>query len=526
MRLPPTLAAAAAALALAASGCGGGGPPVDTAVVSISIPNGNVAAPTFPIDISVTGCEVKKLELYDRGVFVQNVAFAGNPMRVELHPTQIKFYKFAEGLSLTASLTCTDGRTAQSLAASGNFWPLKEVNNPVGALPRSFVAEASGVGVRFIGCMAGANGVRVLAKVDRVGNLIASAQVPGCSDGAIITDKHPITKKRWLYDPPDGNQPAKWNGALAFNPTTLAVTATFSGSGLNPAAIPALGVGPDGDAVVFDTGELLGYMLRRIPHQGGLNVQPRWSQVLPNRLNAVPVVDASQSVVVPGWQFQTGQSGMMYVERYNYNAPGTRSAHNDLIQTTFAEFASSPAPPAQLNASGSIVYFPGQFPNGTSAVFACSTTVPDCSYDTAPARKWQSAPIPGIIAVAYPYAKYSRIAAVTSSATYFINADTGQTVGSPTNGVVTAGGQMVTLAFQLGAGREFFQLNGPNLYGAEPQEIVGMESAEAGELYRYALPSGGLTAAVDDAGEVWFRLATRIVRPFPLNEYRMALQIR
>ncbi|HZN96093.1 MAG TPA: hypothetical protein VFB81_25430, partial [Myxococcales bacterium] len=138
----------------------------------------------------------------------------------------------------------------------------------------------------------------------------------------------------------------------------------------------------------------------------------------------------------------------------------------------------------------------------------------------------QSAPIPGIIAVAYPYAKYSRIAAVTSTATYFINADTGQTVGSPTNGVVTAGGQMVTLAFQLGAGREFFQLNGPNLYGAEPQEIVGMESAEAGELYRYAMPSGGLTAAVDDAGEVWFRLATRIVRPYPLNEYRMALQIR
>src|SRR3954463_5315111 len=147
------LAAFAAALALAATGCGGGGGPVDTAVVSINIPNGNVAAPTFPLEITVTGCDVKKMELYDRGAFVQNVAFAGNPMRLELNPTQVKFHKFAESLNLTASLTCTDGRTAQSLSAVGSFWPVKEVNTPVGAIPRSFVVEGSGNGVSFIGCL-------------------------------------------------------------------------------------------------------------------------------------------------------------------------------------------------------------------------------------------------------------------------------------------------------------------------------------------------------------------------------------
>jgi hypothetical protein len=236
------------------------------------------------------------------------------------------------------------------------------------------------------------------------------------------------------------------------------------------------------------------------------------------------VVDGTGSVIVPGWQFQTGQVGVMYVERYNFQAPGTRSAHNDLVQTTFAFAAGNPAPPAQLNASGTLVYFPGQLPNGTSVVFACSTTVTDCSFTTAPGRRWQSSPINGLIAVAWPYAKSSRVAAITPSATTFINADTGATVASPTGGVITAGGQMVTLAFQPGAGREFYQLNGPNLAGAEPQEIVAMESAEAGELYRYAVTSGGLTAALDDAGEVWFRLGAKIVRPYPLVEYRMALQ--
>jgi hypothetical protein len=519
-RIP--LAACAAALALAAAGCGGGGGPVDTAVVSINIPNGNVAAPTFPLEISVTGCDVKKLELYDRGTFVQNVAFAGNPMRLELNPTQVKFHKFAESLSLTAALTCTDGRTAQSLAATGNFWPVKEVNTPVGALPRTFVAEGSGPSVSFIGCMSGANGVPVLAKVDKYGNLLGTLQLPGCSAGAIITDKHPVTGLRWIYDVPDGT--TKWSGAAAFNPKTMAASAVYSGTGATgPAEIFALGVGPDGDSVVFDNPNLMGYFLRRIPHTGGLNVAPMWSQALPNALNAVPVVDASQSVVVPGWQFQTGNTGMMYVERYTYGPPGFRSAQYNLVQTTFADLLTNPAPPAQLNASGSIVYFPGQNPNGSSQVYACATTVADCSFATAPARRWQSAPINGVIAVAWPYAKFSRIAAVTASATTFLSADNGTTVGSPTNGVVTAGGQMVTLAFQPGAGREFYQLNGPNLAGAEPQEIVAMESAEAGELYRYAMTSGGLTAALDDAGEIWFRLGTKIVRPYPLDQYRRAL---
>lgn len=515
-RIP--LAACAAALALAAAGCGGGGGPVDTAVVSINIPNGNVAAPTFPLEISVSGCDVKKMELYDRGTFVQDVAFAGNPMRLELNPTQVKFHKFAESLSLTANLTCTDGRTAQSIAANGNFWPVREVNEPVGALPRTFVAEGSGSSVAFIGCMAGAGGIPVLAKVDKFGNLLASAQVPGCSGLAYISDKHPVTGLRWLYDPPDRS--AKWSGALAFNPKTMAVSATYNGTGgTGAAAILALGVGPDGDAVVYDGNQ--GASLRRIPFTGGLNVAPKWSVALPNALNAVPVVDASQSIVVPGWQFQTGNVGLMYVERYNY-VNGVRAAQHSLVQTTFASFSTA-APPAQLNASGSIVYFPGQNPNGSSQVYACATTVDDCSFATAPARKWQSAPISDVIAVAWPYARYSRVAAITGRATTFINADTGATVGSPTNGVIAAGGQMVTLAFQPGSGREFYQLNGPNLGGAEPQEVVAMESAEAGELYRYAMTSGGLTAALDDAGEVWFRMGTKIVRPYPLDQYRRAL---
>jgi hypothetical protein len=395
-------------------------------------------------------------------------------------------------------------------------------------LPRSFVAEGNGAGVRFIGCMPSAamGNVRILAKVDRFGNLVASAQVQGCSDAAIITDRHPITGKRWLYDPPIANV-TKWNGALAFDPRTMTVTASFGGTGATGVAnVNALGVGPDGDAVIWDVGALSGSALRRIAHNGGLNEGARWSQPLPNPLNAVPVVDASQSVVVPGWQNQFNQLGMMYVERYSYNAPGTRSAHNDLVQTTYADLLTNPAPPAQLNASGTIVYFPGQLPNGKSVVYACSTTVADCSTATAPARKWQSPEIPGIIAVAWPYAKFSRIAAITAASTHFLSADTGQIVASPSSGVVTAGGQMVTLAFQPGAGREFFQLNGPNLAGAEPLEVVGMESAEAGEVYRYALPSGGLTAAVDDVGEVWFRMSQKIVRPYPLREYRMALQVR
>ena len=72
----------------------------------------------------------------------------------------------------------------------------------------------------FIGCRSGQ-----LVKMNKDGTRLVQATggVLGCSDSAVITDRHPITKLRWLYDPPNGT--IKWNGALAFNPATMQVTA-------------------------------------------------------------------------------------------------------------------------------------------------------------------------------------------------------------------------------------------------------------------------------------------------------------
>jgi hypothetical protein len=486
-------------------------------VVTVTLPDANVIGPIFRVSISISGCEARTVELYDRGQFLQTVGFGGNPTVVALTPQQIRFQRFAGSVVITAKVVCQDGRTNTSLAAAGKFWPAMEViDAPL--LPETFVAEGSGNGVTFIGCASDGS----LIKVAKAGNELArNNAIPPCNAAAYITERHPVTGKRWLFQPPNPADFTQWAGAVAFRTNDLVATAVFNGDGSSPVAVRALAVGPDGDAVVWDAGYALS-ALKRIPHGGGAGAQPRWSIDLgTTKLTGFPVVDASQSVVAPTWTVDTSGTGTVSIDRFSYRT-GVLSAHRNL--RVLGGAGSGATPPSWLNASGSILYFSTVMGGGgSSQLFACGTTTDGCLQQGVD-QKWISDALPGIVVAVIPFARFSRLAAIAPNVTYFLNADTGDAVVSPTSGVLNPGGQFVSLQAQWGGARDFYLLNGPNAPGALPLEIIAVDSPEQGEVYRHEILSGSVTVAVDDAGEVWFRVGQKLVRPYPLQEYRLALQ--
>lgn len=513
-----TLAVVGAWTFVSGCACDGGiiGPPGDPPVVTVTIPDANVVGPAFRVSISISGCEARTVELYDRDQFVQTIGFGGNPTVIALTPQQLRFQRFAGTVVLTAKVICQDGRTNTSLAAAGKFWPAIEViDAPL--LPETFVAEGSGNGVTFIGCAADGS----LIKVAKAGNEIArNNAIPACNASAFISDRHPATGKRWLFQAPNPADTTAWAGAMAFRTGDLAATAIFNGAQTAVAAVRALAVGPDGDAVVWDAAYALS-ALRRIAHGGGAGVQPRWTADLTGiALTGFPVVDASQSVVAPTWVEGAG-TGTVGIDRFSYST-GIRSAHRDL--RVLGAGTAGILPPSWLNASGSILYFSTVMGGGASSqLFACGTTTDGCLQPGVD-QKWISPALPGIVAAVIPFAKFSRLAAIAPNVTFFLSADTGMPVASPTNGVLNPGGQLVSLQAQWGSGRDFYLLNGPDAFGAAPMEIIAVDSPEQGEVYRYQILSGSVSVAVDDAGEVWFRVGQKLARPYPLQEYRIALQ--
>src|SRR5688572_4783796 len=223
-RLPLGALAAVLAWAAGMAGCdGGGGGPGTPPVITVTLPDANVVGTAFRVSITLSGCEPRTVELYDRAQLLQTVGFGGNPTVIALTAQQVRFQRFSGSLNITAKVNCQDGRTATSLAAAGRFWPVIEtIDAPL--LPESFVAEGSGTGVTFIGCASDGS----LIKVGRDGSQLARNNgIPQCTPGAVISDRHPVTGKRWLFEYPGTIDNPKWAGALAFRTTDLVATAIF-----------------------------------------------------------------------------------------------------------------------------------------------------------------------------------------------------------------------------------------------------------------------------------------------------------
>jgi hypothetical protein len=521
---PKRLWAPAAALALAA--CGGKPPPPpppNPPSVSITTPSASIVDVQLPFSVSVSGCNtVSSLSVYDGTNFLIQVTYAANPTSGALQANQIHYTSgIAAHLSLNAQVTCDDGRSATSQPVGVTFLPVAQVvsnanGNPV--VPDLFYAEGSGAQVTFVGCSGLPNGNTTIVRVDANGNVVAYNQnMPfHCSDSAFFTDKGP-NGMRWMMEP---------------NVGVMAFDSSLNTMGYSLGQFQYIGIGPDGDAVVWNASGASSQQFGRLSAATGGEV---WTFEPKGVLTGNPIV-LGTGVLIPERYIQLqNQSETLLIESVAYDAscatatscpnlcptptstcPITSSSgENDLEQVPYSFLNTPPAIPTWFSSDGSIIYIPYQTALTASTVIACSTTAGGCSQP--PNMKW-SASFQDVVELALPFSTGgSQIAAIAAQSAWFLNSSTGALLNAGGQPILPTGA-LVTSSVEPGLGKDIYILNGNG--SSLPTEIVGVDDPALGEVFRYDIPTGTLTAAVDDSGQAWLRFGPKLVKPLALSWYR------
>ncbi len=485
-----------------------------------------IIAPTLKVRANVSGCvKVRGIEIFnDKKLLISYESPSKLPFDIELPPSLFSPLYQTLGIALQLNLkargVCDDGRESLSTGLGLSFFPVESVTVPTGlnvtALPDAFIAEG-GVGstpTTFIGCVGTASGP-ALARFDTAANVVNLNQsLPfACTYNSVISEKNKATGVRWLIEP--------GVGVFAFDSqpsSSLNISTSQMG------VIPNMGVGPDGDALIWDSKAVAAKNFYRIPKTGGANATPVWATQVQGIMAGTPVVSLNEVRVIM-WRGMLGQFfGTMVVMRFNY-ATGSFISESALATIEYGELNAPIIPAAAFNASGTLVYFAFQNNGGThttSQVIACaSDSTTGCI--TGGASSWISPLLDAVVVAAVPFGNGGLIAAIAGKKTFFLAAATGKVVNvfdSP----IKPSGSLVTMGAQPGNGNDFYLLNGP-VGAGYPTEIIAIDSPQNGELWRVQIEGGqtpltAMNIAIDDGNNAWLRVGPNMVRPSTLTQYR------
>ncbi|WP_223633590.1 hypothetical protein [Corallococcus sp. EGB] len=489
--------------------CGGEKPaPIpDPPTVTLTVPQPNTAAPSLTVRIIVSGCDaVSRVDIYDRDTFLKSVAYTSGSMDFELEKNEIKYDRgLAVGLSLNARATCADGRANVSQPQAATFLPVAKVikdPDPNGQVVTDFfIAEGSGTNVSFLGCGNPTTGSGTLYRVDSAGVVRNSVSmgIP-CTTDTVITAVNKVSKKRWVWTPGIGAIAVDDNFVITGRTATTYAPERFS-------------VMDDGDALVIN-----GINVSRLNHTSTNGAfqwthQSSWRPVGPAQQKGAQVVfpmarvpnEASPSLLE------------LVVVTLDANTTGDKVP---LVQekaiTQYQGDTSSP-PPIALSADGRTIFLALAFANNQSRVQACSAEVAGCEGS---ALKWMSTTFPVPTNFLLPFYAGTRLAVIGTQRVWFLDTANGL-VTNKGGTSVDASGQLRILQAQLGqpTSPEFYLLAGSGQGGALPVEIVAVDTAENGELFRYEV-SSSLSCSVDDSGRLWMRVGNNLVQALTLPEYR------
>ena len=510
-------------LSLLALSCGGGGtlpPQKDPPQATLSVPKPNTAGQKLTVMVSATGCDqIQSLSVYDRDDFLKTVAYAGTgQVPVDLAINEIKYTRgIAAQLSLRAHVVCTDGRQNDSQPQAATFFPAAEVvSAPTNSqlLPDYFVTDGALPLINFLGCGNDPTqgNASFLYLLNTNGGVLQSLRMPfPCTAATIITPKHPTTGKRWVWTPNAG--------AISID-SNLKVSA----SSLASSPLDMLTVGPDGDAVIYDTG----VGVERIDHQTGAvkwRYIPLGSAIIPPNPRGDDVVVAS--VTTTG--APTGQSNIIVARvdygRQNPNTGGVELGTTILGQLASDDITAANAPPSAFSPDGNLLYL--ALPVGSTTytnILACPTQTPGCNGSH---QRWsEPVGLNASIVALVPYAAGSRVAAIARQQAWFLDGSNGSILNKNSEPLSTNSG-LVVLQVQSGAPpfpQAFYLLTGAapqeNLPPPQPLEIIATDDPAKGELYRYQVNAGSLSVAMDDSGTLWMRAVGDVVRPLTPAQYR------
>lgn len=529
------------ALAALAAACGTNPPPPPpppAPQVFLTVTETNVFGKKITGTTNVTGCKtVQQVQiLTDNEAFLADANYTGANSVWEIPGSNLNRYYSERGLALPLSLwakvICDDGRFNKSQQpVSVTFFPVDSVLQTSGgqALPDSFVAEGGlgGTPVTFIGCVAnGSVGVQ-LARVDLNADIVQSNQsLPfPCTVNSVISDRSTGSGMRWLFEP--------GAGAFAFD-SNLNITAIVTGSIKQLAVVKS-----DGHAIMWDDTVNAERLIHATPRPSGGNTV-LWSKPFPGIMNSLPVVDTgNRKVWTSSWQYNIGTHvGNIVAIGYDYDSGLLLKDPPDvLVQQNFAALGDPVTPRGTFTTDGQFLALPLMGVDITTntvktTVLLCATNTAGCENA---ARRWTSPFFNGIVSTVLLFGNGSYFAAAGAYQTWFLSAADGKprNLGSYPAGVlelnqnaaIRPSGSLVTLFVQPGVGQDFYVLNGPNMAGAYPTQIVGLDSPEQGELWRIDYgggesPLGSMYLATDDTGLPWLRIGPDRIKPLPNREYR------
>ena len=489
--------------------CGDPKPPPtpDPPQVTLTVPEPNTAAPTLKIRVIVSGCDtVSQLAISDRDTFIKTVPYTSGSMDFEIASNELKYPNgIAAKLALNAKATCNDGRTNVSQPQAATFLPVTKVvkdADPNGQVVTDFfIAEGSGAGVNFIGCGNPTTGIGTLFRVDGAGQLLKSVEMGlPCSPFTVYTDVHPTSDKRWVWTPQVGAVAVKSDFTISGRTRTTYVLANLS-------------MMDNGDALLADED----HIVSRLKHTS-TNGGTQWDFASPWPLIAPPLQKGSDVLVAFVRQTDPAKADVLQivVGRLDANGTGALELVSERVILDYNGNFQSP-PLASFSPDGATLYLGFPFGSNQSRVQACRTELSGCE---GPALKWTSGNLPVPLQFILPFAAGSRVAAIGAQRVWFLNSDTGA-IANKDGKSVDASGNLRVIQVQLGraTSSEFYLLNGPAVAGALPLEIVAVDSAEKGELFRYEV-SSSLSCSVDNDNRLWMRTGNNLVQALPLADYR------
>jgi hypothetical protein len=499
------------------AGCGPGGNgkiPPDPPQARILAESSTVADTTLRLNLEVNGCsDVAAVTLVDGETKVKDLTFEGNPTPVEVLPNEISYKSgIAAHLSLRVLVECADGRVLKSQPTSVQFLPVASSilgPNNEQAVPDLFYVRGNSAGAIFGGCVGQPNGTTALAEVDAQGTLLREqTQIPvPCSGNALITDRNPVSGKRWLLEP--------GVGAFSFDDNLNTYTAVTQ---FPPSRVT---VAYNGDAIIFE-GSFPGLGMARFLEKPEVSTGKTmaWDEVyMPNgEVIGDPVVRTDGTLVIPVFQPALGDpTGMLKTEVISFQTGLPVGPGFPLFVITGSGSQRPAVPPGILSPDGQIIYFPVETTPGSSYIIACSAT--PASGDCPANQKWKTENMSSRIVTLIPFAQGSRLAAIGPQKTFFLEAATGKILNK--DNPVSATGNLVTRFLQVGNARDLYLLTG-SPSGGYPVEVIAVDSAETGEAYRFQTGTGRVMVGVDSDGQAWLGIGKQLVKPLSLTQYRLA----
>ncbi|MFL5321677.1 MAG: hypothetical protein ACJ790_18590 [Myxococcaceae bacterium] len=492
-------------------------PPPDPPQVFVTVPESNVVGSEMEVRVSVTGCDsVTALALFTNVPGgsehqLKSITWSGNPTIVKLQSKEIPYQEvgIAAHLALKAKAACDDGRTNTSTAVAATFFPVAQKISQGGAqvLPDVFVADGFGTNVLFTGC-AGGNvpGTTVLAQVNATGEVTQIKQnIPyPCAINSVITERNNASGRRWLWTDDVGG---------------FAFDANLNIGGASPSKTNALGVMPNGDAIVWNKSALNNPM----SWIGGGNGAIKWSGAPQGQLAGPPTLRNTFGVYVPEVLYDFGSNSATFqIENFD----DTNGVSKGLYALTTWQYGLGDTPyipQAAFNNDVTIVYLPIPLAGGISSqVWACSTTTP-CNPSNA---RW-AASLDGQVQVVVPFHGGSKLVAAALDRVWFLDANTGAVLNKGGQAIFPSQG-LVTLSIEVDKnGQDVYLFNTPIPREGQTSspfavEVVGIDSPAQGEVFRFQLDNSSLIGALDDGSpaQLWMRIGPDMVKPLPLAEYR------